>query len=403
MININSIHKYFIYSIFISGFLIYFTKNSIISYSPIIIFMLLIFFFELCLRKKLDSSNLGAVLVWIPFVLLASFYYILNPYEGKYITANFLIILALPLISLTIIRMKNSYTIIDYANFNYKIFFYFLFFEFLICVGQISTYLFGFGLPVVNEYKELFIVPGSFNNPNDLASIILLISFSLICFENKIEFKKRAIIWCLIFLLVFISGSRSATAFVLFLFLFFRGFSSRQIVSYILASSTIIIIYKSFRLTFNNEVFSYFFDRLDSLFIIITEGSSEDGSATLRLDSYIHFLKNILDLGLGSGEIGNYHQYARNANFSSELIFENPHSLIVEVGYWLGMLGLIFLALPVIYLLKSSDKKIVLIFIFLVSSSISSSVLSSFMYFYMIIFCFFISLDSNKKRNVLKE
>lgn len=392
MININTIHKYFIISIFLSGFLVYFTGNSLIAYGPTIIFMLLIVFFEVYLRKGISHNSQLAVISWFPFVFLASFYYLLNPYEGKYITANFLIILSLPIMVLSTIRLKDFYNNIDYINFSYKLICYFLFFELLVCLGQMSTYIFGFGFPVQPEYMSLFIVSGSFNNPNDLASLVLLITFSFICFEKKIDKNKRTFIWLLVFTLIFFSGSRSTTFLVILMFLFFRGFKFRQILSYSFVLLAISTTYYTLASVFSNEAFSYFFNRLDSLFVIISEGSQNDGSVTLRLDSYRHFIKNIPNLGLGSGEIGNYHEYARSANFPTDLMFENPHSLIVEVGYWLGILGILFLSIPILYLLSFSNKKILLLLVFLVSSSISSSVLDSFIYFYMLIFCFFISI-----------
>lgn len=51
-------------------------------------------------------------------------------------------------------------------------------------------------------------------------------------------------------------------------------------------------------------------------------------------------------------KINNYFQYAENAKFDSmELMFQNPHSLIVELGYWLGWLGLVCFSIAIFHLM----------------------------------------------------
>ena len=69
-------------------------------------------------------------------------------------------------------------------------------------------------------------------------------------------------------------------------------------------------------------------------------GIHSDGSMTMRVSSYLHFLEKLPELGVGSMEVNNYFKYSFDASFRGmELLFQNPHSLVVELGYWLGWPG----------------------------------------------------------------
>lgn len=397
MTNINTFHRSFIASILISTFLIYFTKVGFIAYGPVIILMILVVFLELYSNISLKKKNWLDIILWLPYVIFASIYYILNPYNGNYITAHFVAILSLPIITLSIIKLKSNYDTANYIKFNYNLIFIFLTTQLIVCLGQISTYLLGFGFPINEEYRSFFMISGTFTNSNDLGAIVLLIAFAFTCFEKSIGYYKSVAIWVLVFLLAIFSGSRSSIAFIFLLFLLNRNFKIQKVFIYVLVGIIFYFFLKFMLDTKSNDVLVRMSDRLDSLFNIIAEGTSVDGSVSLRLDSYLHFLNNIPILGLGSGEVGNYYRYSDNANFPINLIFENPHSLIVEVGYWLGIYGLIFFLIPVSSFITQSKKRILLLVIFLISSSIQSSVLASLTYFYFIIFCFFISREDYVK------
>lgn len=389
MLKMISLYKVFSVSILLTTFLIYFTGSSVLAYSPLIFLILIVIFFEFLTGFKIKDKF--SVLLWLPYVFLATLYYFLNPYDGSYLTAYFFIIFALPLMVLYFVRIENSVNNSKNINFNFNLMFFFVFIQFVICVGQVSTYMTGVGFPVSEIYKQYFVVSGSFNNPNDLAAVVLLIGFSFIFYERKVGFNRRFFTWFMIFFIVLITGSRSVILTMLFLFLFFRGLSFKNILLYVVVLSFISFLYGYFLTLQDNDVLSRVFLRINSLVTVFNEGLSVDGSMSLRLDSYLHFIKKINYLGLGSGEIGNYFVFSNDARFSRNLVFENPHSLIVEVGYWLGFLGLIFFITPLVFLLKYSRYKTLLVFVFLISSSISSSVLDSFVYFYFLFLCFFMS------------
>lgn len=401
MSNINTFHKLFIASILLSTFLIYFTKVGFITYGPVIILMASVVFLEFFNNISLNQRSWIDIIIWLPYVAFASLYYILNPYNGNYITAHFVNIIALPVITLSIIKLRNTYSKVDYINFNYNLLFLFLIAQLIICFGQISNYLLGFGFPINEEYRASFMISGTFTNSNDLGSIVLLIAFSFLFFEKSMGYYKSALLWVLIFLLIFFSGSRSSIALVSLLFLLNRSFKIQKVFSYLLTAIVFYLFFSYMLSIQDNDVFLRFSDRLGSLFNIINEGTSVDGSINLRLDSYVHFFKNIPRLGLGSGEIGNYYEYSRDADFPTDLIFENPHSVIVEIGYWLGIFGLMFFLLPICNYLSHSKRRILLLIVFLISSSIQSSVLGSLVYFYFMIFGFLISREGYIKPLVL--
>src|SRR5690606_27006857 len=141
----------------------------------------------------------------------------------------------------------------------------------------------------------------------------------------------------------------------------------------------------------SNELFVNSLKRIQSILIILESGISVDDSATLRLKSYIYFLENILDLGFGSGKINDYFKYSYAADFETELMFQNPHSLIVEIGYWLGLPGLILFNLALLYLFRYSERKLLLFGVISISTLIPSSIIGSLVYFILMICAFFVA------------
>lgn len=377
-------NQYFLIAILLSPFLGYFSGKGIIAYGPLIILMLLVIVLEFLSPQRIALKDWGAVLAWLPYVGLASYYYVSYPLDGRYLTTHLLAIITLPMITLSILCIQNKSNGARYSIFLYRSIRLFLFMQFIICLGQISTYTLGIGLPINEEYRDYFMITGTFYNPNDLGAVTLLIAFIFTGIERQFSLKRQGVIWSLIIILLLMSGSRSALLATAVLFMLTRGFNIKSILLYSLILLFFIISYNVFFSDTESGVFFRFVYRLESLVNILKSGVGIDNSMGLRLDSYLHFIKNINSLGVGSGRLNDYYQYADTAQFKTELMFQNPHSLIVEIGYWLGWPGLLTFALATLYLLQYSSKKLAVILIVGISSLIPSSVLGNLIYFLLI-------------------
>lgn len=398
MLNKLNIYKLFLISILISPFLGYFFGSGIIAYGPIIISMFLVLIIENLQPTKMATKDWGAVLIWLPYVCLASYYYISNPLDGRYLTTHLLAIITLPIITLSLLQMYHNSLKANIPLFLYKILRFFLIAELIICLGQISTYSLGIGLPINEVYKDYFMITGTFYNSNDLGAVVLLIAFLFINIESNHTLRQQGFIWLLFISLLLISGSRAALLTTGLLFIITRKVNTKNIFFYSMVFIFLFIAYTSFFLDSDNSVVSRLTSRVESLINVLKNGISSDGSMGLRLDSYIHFLKNLDQLGLGSGKINNYYQYAGNAKFNNiELMFQNPHFLIVELGYWLGWAGLICFFLAIVYLQRYSKNKILTISIMIIASLIPSSILGNLIFFlFMIISCFTLQKSTPK-------
>lgn len=393
MLNNATYYKIFIISLLASSFLVYFTSLSMVAYAPIILTLLFLIIIELIKPLPLKYKDWITVLLWLPYVLLATSYYILNPYNGNILSSYFLAILSIPFIILSFLRLKYFLGPVNYTSFIYKLVFYFCLLQLIICLGQLSTYLFGFGLPVNKDYA--YMITGTFNNSNDLAACVLLLSFIFTRVEKISMTKINIAIWLLIISLLVITSSRSALFITGLIFILTRRLNAINTIRNLLFFFGLFFIYNNFLLTNNSEIFLRITERLNTISLIMEDGLESDGSISLRTKSYMHFLKNLDRLGLGSGEINNYYKYADNANFSTGLMFQNPHSLIVEIGYWLGIPGLIAFTVPFLYMFRYSNNIILLLLAVGISSTIPSSILANPTYFVFIILCFL--ANSNKR------
>lgn len=384
MLNQLNIYKYFIFTILISPFLGFFSGTGIIAYGPLLLLLFLIIITEVVHPSKLKIKDWITILLWVPYVIWAAYYYISSPFQGRYLTTHSLVIITLPFLTFSFLRLRNNIGYIDYANFIKKIVLFFIIGELIICLGQISTYLFGFGFPVSEGYVNSFMVSGTFANSNDLGGSVLILSFIFASIESLTK-KHNYYIWGLIALLLIISGSRSAIFIATIIFLLTRGLRFKNLIPSIILFCFLFVFFNYFISNSNNDVFGRFTSRFNSIFRILEGGIESDGSVNIRTQSYIHYLSKLPVLGLGSGEINQYYEYADGANFNTSLLFENPHSLIIEVSYWLGFPGLISFLIAITNLVKYSKKKVLLIVVLMISTLIPSSTIGSLIYFLFII------------------
>lgn len=394
-----SLYKLFIIFIVFSPFLAYFSIRGIFIYGVLIFISSLIVFSEAIKPSFMLYRDWISVFSFMPYTLLASYYYLNNPYDGKILSTYFLTILFIPFFVFIFLRLSKYYPSEEFYNFILRIIIVFLIGQLIVCVGQITTYILGFGFRVSSEYMDSSMVTGTYFNSNDLAAIILILSYCFTRLEFTVKNNIRIIIWVVVFLLLIVTGSRSALTLTLMVFLLSRKINIINSLSISLFFIVSIFLTNFLFINTNNDVVGRIVSRLETLHNIYQNGINDDGSMNLRIESYIHFLKNFKNLGLGSGEINNYYKFSNNANFDSWLMFQNPHSLIVEIGYWLGWGGLLSFFLAFFFLAYQYQRSFIFIIVAIISMFISSSVLGSIIYIFFLILCIFL----NSKVHIAKS
>ncbi len=383
-------HRLFFIAVLFSGFLGYIFRSGIIAYGPLIIMAVLVMIYEFIGNEKIAGKHIFSFMLFLPYAAWAGFVYVSNPFEGRYLSTHFLTILILPILVLSFSRMLRGKN--EFANYKfvYNSLFVFVFLQLVVCLGQISTYAFGVGLPVSELYAESGMVTGTLFNSNDLAATTLAILFVILGLEKYFFKEDKYPFWIVAFALLLITGSRSAIILGAGLFVFSKAKDPKKILTYGFLFLILALLSVVFIGSIENEAVSRMFVRIESLVNVLQYGVSADNSITMRVSSYLHFLENLPDLGFGSGEVNNYFKYSDGAAFRrADLLFQNPHSLIVEIGYWLGWPGLVFFIGPLTLLLTYSKRKLSLIATFLIVSMIPSSILGSMLFFLVLILSFF--------------
>lgn len=382
--------RFFFVSILFSGFLGYVFNSGLIAYGPLIFMAVLVVVYELFAGKRLNKTSFWLSMVWLPYVAWAGFVYVSNPLDGRYLTTHMLSILLLPLLTLSFCRLFESEKRCANYNFIYKSLLVFLLLQLIVCLGQLATFFLGVGLPVNELYAEHGMVTGTFFNSNDLAAVVLGVLFFVLGLEKYLFKRDRFVFWMIAFLLLVIAGSRSAIALAVVMFILYKANNPRKVAIYSILGVVISTIVVGLGARIDSDAIVRILNRLESLSSVMQHGVYSDSSMTMRLTSYLYFLGKLPELGFGSMEINNYFKYSVDASFlGKELLFQNPHSLVVELGYWLGWPGLIFFFTPLFFLLSRSRRKLLLVLIFMVASMIPSSILGNMLFFMILILCFF--------------
>ncbi|WP_222908756.1 O-antigen ligase family protein [Pseudomonas sp. DNDY-54] len=378
-----NIYKGFYFATIAFGFLAYWSGNGVISYGPMLLFLLLC-----CLSVFLSESRFS-LLGWflscsaMPFSLLALMYHSSAPFEGKLVTKVSILMAILPLLVLTSIKINTSLCRRELFGFYKLSAFFFLIVQLAICAGQLLTYRYGFGFPVSEFYVDSNLITGTYNNPNDLAAVVLVVSLVYVVIEAGDRVSHSSLFWIMFFSLILLTASRASLVVGVFIFLFRGGLNNRLIIYFFLlvGAAVGVVFFMDGNVVGSGPILRSI-TKLSSISSILTEGISSDNSMSLRIVSYLHFVTKLPVLGLGSMELNDYYAYSSGASFDKSLMFQNPHSLVVEVGYWLGWLGLFLLFLFLFCLFIFVGKRRWFFFsIFVVASSIPSSVLGDFIFF----------------------
>ena len=372
-------------TILVSTFLLYIFKSGAVAYMPVMVMVLIVLIYELITYRKIRYDHAMSVLTWLPYSIWASFVYFINPFEGKYFSGYLLTFILFPVLVLSFVRLFFSEDRDSNYRFIYHSLVVFVFSQLVVCVGQIFTYTYGFGFPVSEYYSEYAMVSGTFVNSNDLSAAILAILFFIIGMEKFFYKSAKNFIWIVSIILLVLGGSRSAIILAMLFFTIHKVHDVKRMFVYCLSLSLLFVIV-FFYFDNQSEVATRVASRIESITTIFKYGVSADNSMSIRIMSYLHFLKMLPDIGFGSMMINEYHLFSENADFGSkELLFQNPHSLVVELGYWLGWPGLIMFFIPMLALLKYSRRKMLFLTMFILVGMIPSSILGSMVFFMILI------------------
>lgn len=276
----------------------------------------------------------------------------------------------------------------------------FLFVQLVIMLGQLTKISTGYGFYLPSEYLPnagthyLTMLSGSFLNANDLAGVTLLIGlyylFTLgqpVTTDTSYPVRRLARIGLLIALIIVIlTASRSVMAlFFITLVLFTIKQSvlrALTILALIAGSLTLVLLFVDANLM-DSGFLKRILLRIQSLQLLLSGEAHSDNSIMTRAESYLLFLKQLPHLGFGTGVLRDYSLFVEPLLLKGPLyqVFAiNPHSFIVEMGYWLGLPGLLLFTL----FLTANPLSFSLLFstgIFILASMASSSVINHYMFF----------------------
>src|SRR5690606_37069853 len=252
--------------------------------------------------------------------------------------------------------------------------------------GRVSSIGFDSSTHYNNELPENYalMLSGTYYNSNDLAGTV----GAIFAFFVLLKGQLRHLSTLGVFLCVFLALATASRAVLLFfvvstLYYSYSKSALKGALAAVAGAGLSLVIFFVLTNYFRDIGFvERISERFLSIIRVITEGVDSDNSMTLRLVSYFQFLSNLDSLGLGSVKLKDYYVFVGQLGPRFELMAVNPHSFIVEVGYWLGWAGLA-LWLFFIAMMASKDfgRYLYAIFSFLVLSMVSSSIFNNFMFF----------------------
>jgi hypothetical protein len=201
----------------------------------------------------------------------------------------------------------------------------------------------GIGIPPGETYE--FMIPGSQFNINNLACIVVTLGIFYNATSQARPRWHKGLLNLALILILTITFSR--LAFVLYIVDGVRRLRLRNL-RLILPIAALIAGGIGFVNSVDyvgNETVDFALYKAKSLTAIAEVGLAADSSTSSRTESYINFIQKIDQLGLGSAEILNYSRFTADALFDDPTLYINPHSMIIEMGYWMGWPGLIALSL----------------------------------------------------------
>lgn len=388
---------FFVYYVF--GFLFPQPSQFILRVTPLIFGVSFYIFLCILVDSKIKSKDLIPLMLLTLFSLLASSYIILDKGINGALSMENLFFLSLPLFYISASRLNS----LKNEEFTFKIFLYFIVFQFFVLLGQGIKMLTGVGFSAPVEYSTVAVqsdyenmLSGTFLNSNDLASLAVMIAvyFLLLKYYHGYRVGSGLSLICIILMLT--ASRMSIFIFTISLFVFWFANTRMKASNILLALflylpllfAVTVLVYSSISFFSDSiEAISRVKSRIDTIFTIMGNGISSDNSMSVRFESYQNFLSNLPNLGYGSGRLRDYGVFVDHLGDRFSLFAVNPHSFIVEIGYWMGWPGLVlFLSfLFSLFMSRFSMLNIYVFIIFILVTMISSSVITNFFLF----FCFF--------------
>lgn len=389
--------RLFCFFVIFSNVITYIVGNNLLNYITIFSAVALIFISSLNNRIHIKIDELIPLGLLSIFCMLSLLYYLSEPYRDRILSAHLMTILLIPVCFFIFSISSQKDMRID-VSYIYKVFMYYLLVEVILCMEQIVYYNTGISMTshlVGKKYDNM--ISGSHVNANNLATVIVLISYIFSQIEFKIKKISATMFWLLIFLLVILTSSRSSLVMVLVIFFFTRKISLFSKLTYMLLFSVAILVFFSLGSEVGTDslVLKRIIERIYSIYSMAIDGISSNNSMDIRYHSYIYFFNNLPNLGIGSGIIGDYFKYSGDANFDKSLMFTNPHSYIVEIGYWLGIPGLLLITFILLLLMIKYNGSLLLLTIIILTSSIPSSIFDFYQYFFLFFMCYFVKKITN--------
>lgn len=318
-------------------------------------------------------GNLYGVLAIVPFALLGLFYSLVSAGEWSIKIQFAFTFLLLPLLWSCIGLSKYSSALHQSII---TIIYAYIIAEFVLILAQLAYMLIGIGLVPNSGYEGM--ISGSQFNGNNLAAIITLLAIYLQMHKSQLSAKSWIILQIIVFVCLLLTFSRLALIIYTISLIFHKGIPNKaQIVKFGMAVLFFFTAVLSIDSVGNASIDNLLY-KAKSILQIFTIGLETDSSTMGRSESYFNFVAQLPNLGWGSAQILNYAKFTRGANFSDGTLYINPHSLLIELGYWMGYSGLILFInlLAFLYfrsLKHSFFRKSWLVFVILSVSSIPSS------------------------------
>lgn len=248
--------------------------------------------------------------------------------------------------------------------------------ELFIVLLQAAYFLAGVGLPPGELYESM--IPGSQFNGNNLAAIVVVLSMFYTATSDDAPRVERFLFHAAVISILLIMFSRLA----LLLYIADRlrtlnWHQTARIGVTLLALAAAAFVVSQIDYTGNQTIDTGLY-KAKSLATIAEVGFEADRSTSGRSQSYLHFIEQVGQLGMGSAAILNYARFTSGALFDDEALYFNPHSMVIEFGYWMGWAGLLALGLfmLVVYLRPSQGswaQRAFIMLAVLAASSIPSS------------------------------
>lgn len=244
---------------------------------------------------------------------------------------------------------------------------------------QASYFLVGVGIAPSELYESM--IPGSQFNGNNLAAIIVLLSIFYNATSQDASLAERFLFNAIVLVILAITFSRLAM--ILYIADRLRSLNLRQ-MGRVVAASVILIVgavaIANMEYT-GNETIDASLYKAKSLATIAEIGFEADSSTSGRSESYFNFFDQLGRLGAGSAAILNYDAFTSYAVFADSALYVNPHSMVIEFGYWMGWPGLLALGTFMLVAYVRSDQGSVaqrgfLLLTVLLASSIPSSAIA---------------------------